>query len=77
MHEMMTQTGMAGAGIAIVLAGSVSLILFRLLWILSNRRSAAPRRPITGRRATVYWHSPTGLQDERGLTDRPRDEAWT
>ena len=57
------------AGAAILLSCTFAILAFTLFWaVANNRRPAVARTPLTGRRASPYWYSPTGLQDERGIT---------
>jgi hypothetical protein len=58
------------ASFAIFVACTFAILAFTAFWSLANRRPAAARVRLTGRRASPYWHSPTGLQDERGITAR-------
>lgn len=58
------------ASLAIFMACTFAILAFTTFWALANRRPTAARVRLTGRRASPYWHSPTGLQDERGITAR-------
>jgi hypothetical protein len=60
----------ATVALVVAVVASAALVLLRTLWAISTRRPVAARPHLTGRRATAYWHSPTGLQDERGITAR-------
>jgi hypothetical protein len=61
---------MVAAAIFLLVTGA--MLLMTLTWAISNRRPVkAHARPV-GRRATVYRHSPTQLQDERGIPARAR-----
>jgi hypothetical protein len=62
----MDETSNLGAW-AIVCAGTASCVSFAMTWALGARRRSLPNRHLTGRPAAPYWHSPTGLQDERGI----------
>jgi uncharacterized membrane-anchored protein len=78
MH-MFEMSPMMTATVALVIAVVVSItwLVLRTLWTLSNRRPIRAHPHLTGRRAAAYWHSPTGLQDERGITARREDEDRT
>lgn len=56
------------AAITMVLACTTAILALTLTWALSNRRPVRPRAHMTGRAAVPYWYSPTGRQDERGIT---------
>lgn len=58
------------ASVAIFAACTFAILAFTAFWALANGRPAAARVRLTGRRASPYWHSPTGLQDERGISPR-------
>jgi hypothetical protein len=53
-----------------VLAGTAASVGFTLFWGMGNAHPVRHRREVRGRAAAPYWHSPTGLQDERGITAR-------
>jgi hypothetical protein len=55
----------------IVLGGTFASVSFTLMWGFSNRRPAKAHPSLTGRHASPYWHSATGLQDERGIARWP------
>ena len=50
----------------ILLAGTAAILLFTFVWAASNLRPVR-RRAVSGRPAAPYWHTPTGIQDERGI----------
>ena len=52
---------------AIVCSGTGACVSFAMAWALGARRRPRHRPHLTGRAAAPYWHSPTGLQDERGI----------
>jgi hypothetical protein len=55
----------------VVFFGSTAAALgLTLMWAVSNRRPVRIHAHRTGRSAVPYWHSPTGLADERGITAR-------
>lgn len=62
----MDETSNLGAW-AIVFSGTTACVSFAAAWALSARRRARPNRHLTGRPAAPYWHTPTGLQEERGI----------
>jgi len=63
----MDETSDIGAW-TIVLAGTTSCVSLAMAWAVGARRRPQRRAHLTGRPAAPYWHSPTGLQDERGIT---------
>ncbi len=65
------------ASVAILLACTLASLAFTAFWALANRRPEAVRVHLTGRRASPYWYSPTGLQDERGLSARTMSPVST
>lgn len=72
---MSSMMGMSAvAAIAVVIVGTVGLLMMRLLWSVGSRPSR-PRPHLTGRKAAVYSHHPTGLADERGITARAAERA--
>ena len=60
--------------IVILLSCTAAILLFTYVWAASNLRPVR-RRTVSGRPAAPYWHTPTGLQDERGIIAlEPRPE---
>lgn len=57
---------------AIFLMATGAMLLMTVTWAVSNRRPVKAHARLVGRRATVYRHSPTQLQDERGISARAR-----
>lgn len=58
----------------ILLACTAAILLFTYVWAASNLRPVR-RRKVSGRPAAPYWHTPTGIQDERGIIAlEPRPE---
>jgi hypothetical protein len=53
---------------AIAFTGTGACVSFAMAWALGTRRRLRPRAHLTGRAAVPYWYSPTGLQDERGIS---------
>lgn len=53
--------------LSIVCSGTGACVTFALAWAVGARRGTRRRVHLTGRAAVPYWHSPTGLQDERGI----------
>lgn len=74
MHSIMHMPGTMGA-LIIALACTSALVALRVLWSVSLRPSTRVNPHLTGRRAAVYRHTPNGLQDERGITERARLRA--
>jgi hypothetical protein len=68
----MTDPPPNAAAAVIYLGGTAATLILTLVWARAGRRITRPRRHVTGRAAQPYWHSPTGLQDERGITGRVR-----
>lgn len=58
------------AAVAIFFAATLAILAFTFFWAAGNRRPAVVHAHLTGRRATPYWHSPSGLADERGISAR-------
>jgi hypothetical protein len=61
--------------IAIFLVVTTAMLAMAASWAVTNRRPVKPHAPVVGRRATVYRHSPTQLQDDRGITARANPTA--
>jgi|GEM_PF-4843253 len=61
------------AAIVVFLGCTASILGLTLMWALSNRRPVRPHPHLKGRPAEPYWHSPTGLQDERGINPAPEE----
>jgi hypothetical protein len=55
----------------IFLAGTFATVAYTLIWAVTTHRPARRRAHMTGRPADPYWHSDTGLQDERGIVALP------
>lgn len=58
----------AAAALIIPLIGTAAILALTFVWALSNRRPVRVHARVVGRAAAPYWYSPTGLQDERGIT---------
>jgi hypothetical protein len=56
----------------IFLMATGAMLLMAFTWAMSNRRPVRAHARLVGRRATVYRHTPTQLQDERGISARAR-----
>jgi hypothetical protein len=63
----MDETSDLGAW-TIVCSGTAACVSFAMAWAIGAHRRPRRHRHLTGRAAEPYWHSPTGLQDERGIT---------
>jgi hypothetical protein len=61
--------------VAIFLVVTAAMLLMAVSWTVTNRRPVKVHARPVGRRATVYRHSPTQLQDERGITARANRAA--
>ena len=62
--------------IVILLACTAAILLLTFAWAAMNLRPVR-RRTVSGRPAAPYWHTPSGIQDERGIIAvpvRPRPE---
>jgi hypothetical protein len=68
----MTNPPPNAAAVVIFLGCTAAMLVFTFVWATAGRRNTPPHRQVTGRAAQPYWHSPTGLQDERGITARAR-----
>ncbi len=53
-----------------IVTGTGAILSFTLFWGLGNSRPLRNRRVVTGRAAAPYWHAPSGIADERGITAR-------
>ena len=53
--------------LVILLAGTTAILAFTYMWGAANMRPVR-RRVVHGRAADPYWHTPSGIQDERGIT---------
>ena len=58
------------AAVVIFFGSTAAALGLTLMWAFSNRRPVRIHPHRTGRSAAPYWHSPTGLADERGITAR-------
>lgn len=52
--------------LVILLACTSAILLFTFVWAAANLRPVR-RRVVTGRSAVPYWHTRSGIQDERGI----------
>jgi hypothetical protein len=52
--------------LVILLACTAAILLLTYMWAFSNMRPVR-RKVVKGRAADPYWHTPTGIQDERGI----------
>jgi hypothetical protein len=57
----------AGAAVAVFLGITTAMLALTLVWAMANRHPVKAHAHMTGRAAEPYWHSPTGLQDERDI----------
>ncbi|HUR73026.1 MAG TPA: hypothetical protein VMZ00_02045 [Sporichthya sp.] len=53
--------------LVILIACTTAILAFTYMWGAANMRPVR-RRVVSGRPADPYWHTPSGLQDERGIT---------
>lgn len=56
-----------GESLVVLLACTAAILLLTFAWAALNLRPVR-RRVVRGRAADPYWHTPSGLQDERGIT---------
>jgi hypothetical protein len=66
-------TGTTTATVIFVVASATLLVFAMIFGIVSARRAVARRRA-EGRAAVPYWHTDTGLEDDRGITPLPAEE---
>jgi hypothetical protein len=70
----MGQSVSGAEAMVILLACTAAILLFTYVWAASNLRPVR-RRTVSGRPAAPYWHTPSGIQDERGIIAvEPRPE---
>jgi hypothetical protein len=55
----------------IFIVASVTLLVFAIIFGIASTRRAVARRRAEGRGAVPYWHTDTGLEDDRGITPLP------
>ncbi len=63
----MAQSVSGVEAIVILLACTAAILAFTYMWGAANMKPVR-RRVVHGRAADPYWHSPSGIQDERGIT---------
>lgn len=51
-----------------IVTGTSAILSFTLFWGLGNSRPIRNRHVVTGRAAAPYWHTASGIADERGIT---------
>lgn len=51
-----------------IVTGTSAILGFTLFWGLGTSRPIRNRQAVTGRAAAPYWHAPSGIADERGIT---------
>jgi hypothetical protein len=56
------------AALVVFLGCTAAMLGLTLMWAMANRHPVRAHPHLTGRPAVPYWHSPTGLADERGIT---------
>jgi hypothetical protein len=52
----------------IFFVATATLFVFALIFGIVSTRRAVARRRAEGRAAVPYWHTETGLEDDRGIT---------
>lgn len=69
----------AMAAVMVPLVCTFAILALTVFWATMNhpRRRLRIRAPLTGRRAAPYWYTPTGRQDERGITAARAAAGWT
>jgi hypothetical protein len=55
------------AAVVVFIGCTAAMLGLTLMWATANRHPVKVHAHMTGRPAEPYWHSPTGLQDERGI----------
>jgi hypothetical protein len=65
------------AAVVVFLGCTAAILGLTLIWAGSNRRPVRPHPHLTGRAAQPYWHTPTGLADERGINPPAEGSAPT
>ncbi|HEX3829725.1 MAG TPA: hypothetical protein VHV82_20885 [Sporichthyaceae bacterium] len=55
------------AAVVVFIGCTAAMLGLTLMWAMANRHPVKAHAHMTGRSAEPYWHSPTGLQDERGI----------
>lgn len=68
---MGTTASPANVALMIFLVGTFGIVACTYVWAVTTYRPARRRAQLTGRPAAPYWHSTTGLQDERGIVAWP------
>jgi hypothetical protein len=58
----------------IFFVATATLLVFALIFGIVSTRRAVARRRAEGRAAVPYWHTETGLEDDRGITPTPGPE---
>jgi hypothetical protein len=61
----------------IFIVASVTLFVFAIIFGIASTRRAVARRRAEGRGAVPYWHTDTGLEDDRGITPLPEPDDRT
>jgi hypothetical protein len=59
---------MNAAAFVVFFGCTAAILAFTLLWALGTRKPVRPHPHLEGRPSTPYYYSPTGIQDERGIT---------
>jgi hypothetical protein len=64
------------AAVVFVVA-TAAILAFALIFGIISARRAVARKRAEGRGAVPYWHTDTGLEDDRGITPGPDERPAT
>jgi len=59
---------MNAAAFVVLFGCTAAILALTLLWALGTRKPVRPHPHLEGRQSVPYYYSPTGIQDERGIT---------
>jgi hypothetical protein len=59
---------MNAAAFVVLFGCTAAMLAFTLLWALGTRKPVRPHAHLEGRPSVPYYYSPTGIQDERGIS---------
>lgn len=57
--------------VTVFLTVTFAMLAYTFFWAVSAHRPVRARPHRTGRSAVPYWHTTSGMQDERGIVARP------
>jgi len=61
--------------VVIFIVATLALMTFALIFGIVSTRRAVARRRAEGRGAVPYWHTDTGLEDDRGIPVEPEPDT--